>query len=68
MPYHSISDLPDSVRHHLPEHAQEIYLEVFNSAWKQYADWNDQEAVSHKVAWSVVKKKYEKQGEQWVEK
>ena len=56
MPYKKISDLPDSVKNHLPKKAQEIFLEAFNSAFKQY----DDEATVFKVAWSAVKKKYEK--------
>lgn len=74
MPYQSIFDLPDSVRNHLPEHAQEIYLSAFNNAWEEYKDPRDRntsssrEATAHKVAWSAVKKKYEKQGKQWKEK
>jgi cation transport regulator len=66
MPYKSLSDLPDSVRDNLPRHAQEIYKEAFNSAWDEYADKDDRrgdesrEEVSHKVAWSAVKKEYQK--------
>lgn len=33
MPYRSKQELPDSVQHVLPAHAQEIYKEAFNSAW-----------------------------------
>jgi len=36
MPYNRLSELPDSVKDNLPEHAQEIYKEAFNSAWDQY--------------------------------
>jgi cation transport regulator ChaB len=36
MPYRSKQELPDSVQHVLPAHAQEIYKEAFNSAWDQY--------------------------------
>ena len=68
MPYSAISDLPDSVRDHLPEKAQRIYREAFNSAWGEYSDRSDREATAHKVAWSAVKKQYRKQGDQWVEK
>ena len=32
MPYESRSDLPASVREHLPDHAQDIYKEAFNGA------------------------------------
>lgn len=66
MPYKKISDLPDSVQHVLPKHAQEIYKEAFNSAYEEYKkpedrrDDADREEVSHRVAWSAVKHKYHK--------
>lgn len=66
MPYRKVSDLPSSVRDHLPKHAQEIYLAAFNSAWEQYADPEERrgddtrEEVAHKVAWAAVKNEYEK--------
>jgi cation transport regulator len=66
MPYKTIGDLPDSIRNHLPEHAQEIYLEAFNNAWEEYSDpkkrrgAESREVVTHKVAWAAVKKLYEK--------
>lgn len=74
MPYERITDLPDSVRNHLPKHAQEIYKEAFNNAWEQYADPDDRrgdasrEEVAHKVAWSAVKQMYEKRNGRWVRK
>ncbi|NNS06092.1 putative cation transport regulator ChaB [Erwinia sp. JH02] len=66
MPYNNRSALPDSVRHVLPAHAQDIYLEAFNSAWGQYKDKEDRrgddsrEEVAHKVAWAAVKHQYQK--------
>jgi cation transport regulator len=66
LPYKSISDLPASVRKNLPEHAQEIYLKAFNNAWDEYSNPKERrgnasrEETSHKVAWSAVKKVYEK--------
>ena len=66
MPYQSLSDLPESVRHVLPKHAQEIYKEAFNSAWDEYArpserrDHDSREETAHRVAWGAVKNKYEK--------
>ena len=66
MPYHSKKDLPDSVRQVLPEHAQEIYKEAFNSAWDQYKHSEDRrgdasrEETAHKVAWAAVKHDYQK--------
>lgn len=72
MPYDSKSDLPDNVRDNLPEHAQEIYLKAFNSAWDEYKDPEarrgdaGQEETAHKVAWAAVKKEYHKKGDKWV--
>ncbi|MDF3046981.1 MAG: cation transport regulator ChaB [Candidatus Midichloriaceae bacterium] len=74
MPYRTNSDLPSSVTSHLPEHAQDIYRSAFNSAWAEYKDIDgrkggqSREQVAHKVAWAAVKKKYHKEGDQWVEK
>ena len=65
MTYDNLSDLPDSVRNNLPKHAQEIYRAAYNSAEDQYSE----EERAHRVAWSAVENKYEKndQGD-WVEK
>lgn len=66
MPYSSVSDLPENVRGVLPEHAQEIFKEAFNSAYEQYKHSDDRrgddsrEDVARKVAWNAVKQKYEK--------
>jgi cation transport regulator len=69
MPYKTVSDLPDRVRDNLPEHAQEIYMKAFNSAWDEYKDPDERrgddtrEETAHKVAWNAVKKVYEKDDE-----
>jgi cation transport regulator len=68
MPYDKTAELPDSVQANLPEGAQKIYMKAFNSAWDEYADQDDREAVAHKVAWSAVKGSYEKRDGRWVEK
>lgn len=66
MPYPKIQDLPETVRDHLPEHAQEIYREAYNSAWEQYDKPEERrgdasrDETAHKVAWAAVKKIYEK--------
>ena len=60
----------------LPEHAQEIYKEAHANALKQYQNpakrrggkKQSAEQVAHKTAWAAVKRKYEKQGDDWVEK
>lgn len=66
MPYNQLSELPKGVKDNLPKHAQEIYLKAYNNAYDHYKDpeqrdGNDtREEVAHKVAWSAVKEKYEK--------
>lgn len=57
MPYNDVKDLPDSVRDHLPSHAQEIYRAAFNNAWDEY---HHDEERAHRVAWAAVKEKYVK--------
>jgi cation transport regulator len=66
MPYSKRSDLPESVRNNLPDHAQDIYKEAFNSAWDQYDKPQERrgdatrEETAHRVAWAAVKQEYEK--------
>lgn len=67
MPYNTTNELPASVKDNIPEHAQEIYKEAFNSAYEQYDKPSerrgdaDREETAHRVAWSAVKKAgYEK--------
>lgn len=65
MPYEKLSELPDQVKDNLPKHAQEIFLEAFNSAEEQY----DNEDRAFATAWSAVKQKYEKDDSgKWVKK
>jgi len=66
MPYEKLTDLPDSVRDNLPKHAQEIYRAAYNSAEEQY----EEEDRRHRVAWSAVEQKCEKDEDsgEWVEK
>lgn len=66
MPYRTNEDLPDSVRSHLPPHAQDIFREAFNHAWEEYAARGDPEAIAFRVAWAAVKKRYRKAGNVWV--
>jgi cation transport regulator len=71
MPYDSNEDLPEDVQDVLPEHAQEIYREAYNSAWDQYDDPEDREGdasreeTAHAVAWSAVKDEYKKTDGEW---
>lgn len=69
MPYASVEALPDSVRAHLPRHAQEIYRAAFNRAWSDYADRGAlREETAHKVAWAAVKHRYRKDEDRRVER
>ncbi len=51
MPYKTVSDLPDSVRDHLPKHAQEIFRAAFNNAEREYGE----EERAFRGAWAAVK-------------
>ncbi len=66
MPYRNNADLPDPVRHHLPQRAQTIYREAFNHAFSAHGGEPDGEARSHRIAWSAVKRSYEKANGEWV--
>ncbi|MFY9590296.1 ChaB family protein [Rickettsia endosymbiont of Halotydeus destructor] len=75
MQYKNNDSLPDSVKNHLPKHAQNIYRETFNHAFEEYKSpekrrGNDsQETVAHKVAWAAIEKKYYKNEEgKWLNK
>ena len=66
MPYAVNTELPASVRNHLPGHAQDIYRAAFNHAYAAHAGEPDQEKRAHMIAWAAVKGSYVKRGEQWV--
>lgn len=76
MPYQTKADLPENLKNVLPAHAQEIYMEAFNSAWDQYDTPEERrgdstrEETAHRVAWAAVKNKYEKDEDsgKWKEK
>lgn len=57
MPYSHRSELPESVRNVLPDHAQDIFKDAFDNAWDEY---HHDEQRSFAVAWSAVKKHYHK--------
>ncbi|MBD1864731.1 MULTISPECIES: ChaB family protein [Trichocoleus] len=57
MPYTEVKELPDAVKHHLPHHAQEIFLAAFNHAFDEY---EGEEERAFRVAWAAVKRDYEK--------
>jgi cation transport regulator len=67
MPYATNTDLPPSVRQHLPEQAQDIFREAFNHAWQTYGAREPArvEEIAFRVAWAAVKKQYQKVGDEW---
>jgi len=64
MPYDTIDDLPDSVKA-LPKEAQELFLNVVN--YGLIHEGYDEE-TAFRTAWSVIKKKWKKEGDKWVKK
>ncbi len=75
MPYRTRHDLPLKLQEILPEHAQDIFVKSFNSAWEEHlknANHPDasQEEVAFRIAWSAVKRKYskDKRTGKWIEK
>lgn len=60
----------------LPQHAQHIFKKAHGKAVKQYQNpakrrggkKQSAEEVAHKIAWSVVKRKYKKLGDKWMRK
>ncbi len=66
MPYVTNADLSQKISEHLPEHAQTIFRKAFNNAYAQY---HGDEEIAFRIAWTAVKKKYEKsESGQWVAK
>lgn len=54
--YASNADLPESIRKHLPHHAQDIYRAAFNDAHARYGPAHEETA--HRIAWGAVKRRY----------
>ena len=76
MPYKTNTELPEKIKNHLPEHALDIYREAFNHAHEEYEQRKKRrdpnmtlDEISARVAWSAVKKKYQKGDDgNWYEK
>lgn len=66
MPYRTNTDLPPSVRNHLPAHAQSIFREAFNHAFAAHEGEPDREERAHRIAWAAVKRSYVKSDGEWV--
>jgi cation transport regulator len=68
MPYQTNADLPGSLRHRLPDHAQDIYRAAFNHAYADHSGDPRREEVAHRIAWAAVKRSYIKAGDSWIAK
>ncbi|HXF86985.1 MAG TPA: ChaB family protein [Xanthobacteraceae bacterium] len=66
MPYASNSDLPETIRRHLPPHAQDIYRAAFNRAFAAREGDPRREEAAHRIAWAAVKRSYVKVGDSWI--
>lgn len=65
MPYDKKKELPKSVKDNLPNHAQDIYISAFNSAFQGA----DEESEAHAIAWAAVKRTYKKDKKgNWIKK
>ena len=47
MPYGKLSDLPDSVREHIPKHAQLIYRHPYLDRWVAHLAWRARAAGAY---------------------
>jgi cation transport regulator len=62
MLYNSIDELPEDLKRKLPIPSQELYIQIFNSAWEEYGDPHklkgepDRELVAHQIAIDRLKK------------
>lgn len=64
MLYKKLSDLPQNIRNLLPEFAQEVYLEAFNSTLRYYqrlqtSDMSPEE-IADQAAWAAVRQEYQR--------
>lgn len=66
MPYAGNTDLPNVVRNHLPEHAQDIFREAFNHAFAAHAGDPRREAAAYRIAWAAVRRSYIKAATGWM--
>ena len=75
MPFSKNTQLPLTIRKHLPVGAQTIFREVFNQAWHRHENpkyrkpGTTQEETAHRIAWFAVKKSYQKgKSGKWIKK
>ena len=72
MPYNHIEELPAAMKKNLPKDAMEVYLAAYNQAWSRSAQAHDQRSgatvddIAHREAWSAVRDKYRKRGQEWL--
>jgi cation transport regulator len=56
MHYATNAELPEDVRHALPQHAQDLFRTTFNDAYERYGPGHE-DRIRH-LAWMAVKRHY----------
>jgi len=64
--YLTNGDLPLEVRLDLPPSAQNLFRFAYNDAWQQHANHPMRRDMAIQSAWDVVKKRFRKQGGEWL--
>jgi len=70
MPWNITEDLPEDLRKTLPNKAQEIFLNAFNSAWNGPCKdkSGERDPCAFQRAWGAVKNLCRQEGDNWVSK
>ena len=60
--YQNKSDLPETLRDHLPDELQDIYLDAYQKSWQNYEEHEGgemgREGVAHRDAMQAVEREY----------
>ena len=62
------SDLPATVRRHLPRPAQEVYRAAYNHAYATRLGDPHRAKSARRMAWKAVKHSFVKVGAQWIDR
>jgi cation transport regulator len=68
MPFRSNSELPETVRRHLPRPAQDVYRAAYNHAYAARLGDPQRVKSARRVAWKAVKHSFVKVGAHWIDR
>ncbi len=68
MPHQTHSQRPPAGRSHLPDHAQDIFRQVFNPAFHAHPGESRQAEIARRIAWAALKRRYVKSEPRWTER